>query len=551
MVPEVVAAPSAEYAFQEAQAFAQSVRGSKAKRQYRHYWERAIARLKAVVAKYPQSPRAVQAQFLIGRLYTEMAAVSYVADDVDNALAAYRKLVRDYPSNRLADDAQYAIGEIYLERKRDRTGAYVEFEKVVTLYPRGDMTAKAKARLAELADAKPSPSLSKGTLVHVNRVLHWSNPDYTRIAIYLGERTQFKYGFLPEDNKAQKPRRLYIDILNARLDASLKEPIPIQDGLLLQARAAQFNSDTVRVVLDMASVGDYRVFALVSPFRIIVDVYGANSGSAADATATASEPRVLPSPKPEIAAQPELRNVPRDAAKVPFSRQLGLQIRRVVIDAGHGGHDPGAIGIGKLYEKEVTLKIAKRLAPKLRKKLNVETVLTRDDDSFVQLEGRPGIARAKGGDLFISIHCNSSPVAGAFGIETYHLDLTNDRNAIAVAARENASSEASVSEQEEILRDLMLTSKRHDSIELARAIQRSLIKQLGTKYDGIKDLGVKGAPFVVLIGANIPAVLIEVGFVSNPREAKRLRDERYLDAVADAVVSGVETYIANLRATTF
>jgi N-acetylmuramoyl-L-alanine amidase len=238
-------------------------------------------------------------------------------------------------------------------------------------------------------------------------------------------------------------------------------------------------------------------------------------------------------------------------AKVPFAYQFGLQIRRIVIDAGHGGHDPGAIGIKKIREKDITLAIAKKLAASLRKRLKLETVLTRDDDTFIQLEGRPGIARARRGDLFISIHANSAPTAQAYGIETYHLDFTSDRSAILVAARENASSEKGVSEQESILRDLVLTSKKNDSIQLARAVQSSMIGGLSKNYQGVKNLGVKGAPFVVLIGANIPAILVEVGFVSNPKEAGRLRDGKYTDRLVDSVVTGVDQYIKNLKATTF
>ena len=225
--------------------------------------------------KYPRSHKAPEAQFLVGKLYLDMADISLISDDVDSSVEAYRTMVKNYPSHRLADDAQYYIAVIYRDRRRDRTGAYVEFERVTTFYPKGDMAMAARKELALLADFKPAPALAKTTLVNVSRILHWSNKDYTRIAIYLGEKAEFKYGLLPEDNKTQKPRRLYLDIQNARLDASLRNAIPIQDGLLQQARAGQFNNETVRVVLDMNSVGDYKVFPLFSPFRIIIDVYGA------------------------------------------------------------------------------------------------------------------------------------------------------------------------------------------------------------------------------------------------------------------------------------
>jgi N-acetylmuramoyl-L-alanine amidase len=300
-------------------------------------------------------------------------------------------------------------------------------------------------------------------------------------------------------------------------------------------------------VLDMQSVGEYKVFPLVSPFRIIIDVSGAELPAAGDATSVAG----IIAGKSAPGSGSELRPISKDVAKVPFTQQLGLTIKRVVIDAGHGGKDPGAIGHGKLLEKEVTLRIAKKLAAKIEKELKIEAVLTRDNDSFIHLEGRPGIAKAERGDLFISIHANSAASKSAYGIETYHLDFTADRGAIAVAARENATSERGVSEQESILRDLVLTSKRNDSIQLARAVQGSLVGNLSKKYDHVRDLGVKGAPFVVLIGANIPAILVEVGFVSNPREAKRLQSDKYLDSLTDSIVDGIDKYTNTLQVTTF
>ncbi len=551
-IGEVGHAQTPNYAFSQAYTFAQTVRSDKDKRQLRHYWLRAIDRLQNVVGSFPGSRQAAQSQYLIGELYADMAEVSRISDDVDSAIAAYRLVVKNYPNDRLADDAQYAIGNLFLKKKGDRTGAYGEFERVLTLYPRGDKAVEARERLKELADAKPAPSISGRGLVNVRQILHWSNPDNTRVAIYAGDKTRFKYGLLPADKEAGRPRRLYIDILNARLDPGLKDTIPIDDGLLVRARAAQFSPDTVRVVLDIQSLSDYRIFPLMSPYRIIVDVNGVPAAPVPKPDVSVDRLQALlndikDKPEPE----PVLRAEKGDNPSIPLTAQLGLQIRRIVIDAGHGGHDPGAIGVNKIYEKHIALNIARAVAGKLRERLGVETVLTRDNDTFIELEGRPGIARAKRGDLFISIHANAAASPNAFGIETYHLDLSSDKSAVAVAARENASSEATVSEQEDILRDLVLTSKKNDSVQLARAVQSSMIKSLSSKYEGVRDLGVKGAPFVVLIGANVPAVLIETGFVSNPREAKRLQDKRYVEMLADSIALGVGDYVKQLRVTTF
>ena len=556
-LPQTGTAETPNYLFSQARTFAQSVQADDSRRQMRHFWLRAIDGYQGVIDRFPSSRQAAQSQYLIGRLYSDMWEVSRISDDVDSAIAAYRLVTTQYSSSRLADDAQYAIGELFLERKGDRSRAYVEFERVVTLFPNGDMASKAKKRLEELADAKPATTVSGRSLVNVSEVLHWSNPNNTRVAIYMGERTKYRYGFLPADKDAGRPRRLYIDILNARLDPALSQAIPIEDGLLVRARAAQFSPDTVRIVLDMQSVGEYKVFPLMSPFRLIVDVYGEKSAeerkqqqiveSSVDRLRAILEgSRAAPAP-----AEPTLRAPPPDLDDLPLTRQLGLHIRRVVIDPGHGGRDPGAVGVGNVYEKDIALNISRRVAEKIRERMKIDVVLTRDDDTFIPLEGRPGIARTKRGDLFISIHANAAASPNAYGIETYHLDMARDRSAVLVAARENASSEASVTEQQSILGDLMLTSKRNDSIKLARAVQGTMISNLSKSYDGIRDLGVKGAPFVVLIGADVPAILVETGFISNPREAKRLQDERYVDRLADSIAQGVEEYSRKLRFATF
>jgi N-acetylmuramoyl-L-alanine amidase len=553
LFPVGAQAQNADHAFTQAKAFAESVRGDDRKRQFRHYWLRAIERLEKVIEQHPHSPQAAQAQFLAGRLYEEMSEVSRISDDVDSAIDAYRKVVKDYSNSPAAPEAQFRIGSLFLDRRQDRTGAYVEFERVVTLFPRSAYAARARNRLTLLADAKPSPTLARSSLVNVNRVLHWSNPDSTRVAIYVGERTTFTYGFLGEDDTAGRPRRIYIDIANARLDPALREPIPIQDGLLQRARAGQFKPDTVRVVLDLESIGNYKVFPLVSPYRIIVDVYGAPAGESEAEGIIAS---LLRSSRGQAAEAGPARGSARGneariarAAAVPANPSQ--EIRRIVIDPGHGGRDPGAVGVGGIYEKDIALAISRKVAERARRRLGVEVILTRDADEFIPLEGRPGIARTHRGDLFISIHANSAASPQAYGIETYHLDITNDRRAIAVAARENQSSEETVSQQESIIRDLIFTSKKNDSIQLARAVQGSMVGGLSQHYDRIRDLGVKGAPFVVLIGADVPAILVETGFVSNPVEARRLQDPTYRERLADSIVSGIESYIGNLRHVTY
>ena len=227
-----------------------------------------------------------------------------------------------------------------------------------------------------------------------------------------------------------------------------------------------------------------------------------------------------------------------------LAQQLGLGVRRVVIDPGHGGKDKGAIGHnGNLYEKDLVLKIAKRLSQRLHQELKLQTFLTRDTDRFIPLEERTAIANTKNADLFVSIHVNASPNPLAEGIETYFLNLTSDEESIRVAALENATSNKRIGELQKILKDLMLNTKIDESCRLANHVQQNLILCLNEKFGPVKNLGVKQAPFYVLIGAQMPAVLVEASFISNPKESERLMQDDYIEQVVDGIMKGLDSYI--------
>ena len=211
-----------------------------------------------------------------------------------------------------------------------------------------------------------------------------------------------------------------------------------------------------------------------------------------------------------------------------ITKQLALGVRKIVIDPGHGGKDPGAPGyIKNIWEKDITLILAKKLAAKLRNKLNCEVVLTRATDTYISLEERTAIANTEKADLFISLHCNASKNKQLRGFETYFLNLATDDQAIAVAARENATSRKNISDLESILNDLMQNAKIKESSRLALMVQNSMVSYMKTKYSQIINLGVKQAPFYVLIGARMPAILIETSFISNKTECKRMVTDKY------------------------
>jgi N-acetylmuramoyl-L-alanine amidase len=493
-----------------------ALKNSETKKKYRSYWLRCIEQFQAVYTQYPNSPRSDDALFTVAMLYNDLYGYSFLKSDLQEALSSFQSLVTKYPSSTLADDAQFKAGEIHLRRK-EFSEAYEAFQKVVDQFPEGDMVPKARNKLKELEEYKPIPlPKEEGKLRPVTGIKYWSNPDYTRVVIYVDEEVPFRNRLLRRDPSINKPPRLYIDIDSAKMSPELKQPIPIYDGLLKMARAAQNSPDTVRVVLDIESIRDYKIFPLNDPFRIVIDIFGASS----------SEGKAL-------AAIEE---------KQPLLRSSKSDIQRIVIDPGHGGRDPGAIGPSGLTEKDVVLKIAKGLRNKLKNE-GYEVFLTRERDVYLPLEERTAIANTKQADLFVSIHANASRKRGARGIETYILNFPSDEEAMELAARENAISTTKLTDLQIILYDLMLSAKVNESSRLARHVQRSMDHSLNHGKSSHRNRGVKQAPFYVLMGARMPAILAEVSFISNRAEERRLKSRKHLDKIATAIAKGLNEYI--------
>jgi N-acetylmuramoyl-L-alanine amidase len=515
--PALASVDGPETLYESARRAYQRLKESRERQHYRSNWVKCIDRFDQVYQNFPESNRADDALFMMGRLYEGLYRYSSRQMDLALAISAYQRLTVLYPSSNLADDGQFRIGTIHL-RNEDFEQAYVNFSKVEERFPRGDMVREAQREMARLKKHRPK----ERALVHVMGIRHWSSTDYTRVVIDLDGETVFEDHVLRKDPDQNKPPRLYVDIKSSSISPDLTQPIAIQDGLLTKARAAQHSQEVVRVVLDMESLSTYRAFPLKDPARIIIDVHG--NGKKAQSPGDAN----------------------RSLSKTPLPQQLGLGVRRVVIDPGHGGKDPGAIGRGGLREKTVVLKIAKALEKKLKKELGLETVLTRRGDRFVSLDERTAIANTRKADLFVSIHANASRRGGARGIETYVLNFATDEKSMALAARENAISTKKLSDLQYILYDLMRTAKIGESRTLAEHTQRSIYQRLRTKYPGIRNLGVKEAPFYVLIGANMPSILVEVSFISNRTEERRLRDDRYLEELASGIMEGIEKYVRQI-----
>jgi N-acetylmuramoyl-L-alanine amidase len=521
-------ASRADTQYLEAESCYRQLKQNPRQMKYRETWMRCIDKYYASYQMDTQGSRAAAGLFMAGKLYTELYDYSRRQADMKSAHAKYANIIDRFPDSRyrvmaeLLIDDMPAWAKVRSENQDDDLAAIIEANQSASPDTDKDLTKK-----------RSDPVNVLGT---IDNLRFWSNPNYTRVVIDASRETTYKHHLLKKDPTLNKPQRLYVDLNRSRLANSIRRNIPINDDLLIDARAGQYTHDSVRVVVDIKSFKTYKIFSLKDPFRIVIDVWG-TAGSKKSKTS------------PPVAASKKSGKLPASA----LAKQLALGVSRIVIDPGHGGEDYGAPGYLKgVHEKDVVLQISRRLAKKIRQELKYSVYLTRNSDEFLTLEERTAIANTKSADLFISIHTNSHRDRRAHGIETYFLNLATDDDAIRVAAMENATSTKNISDLHTILSDLMQNAKINESSRLAGYVQRSMVRHLKNKrYSRIKDKGVKQAPFYVLLGAQMPAVLVETSFISNPRECKRLTNPKYQERLCEAIVNGIRTYIKETSPTAF
>jgi N-acetylmuramoyl-L-alanine amidase len=558
-------ADTVQNAYKDAESARQEFLKDKNAQKLKHKWDGVIKNYDNLAAKYPQSPYASKALATAGDLYLKLYKISKRSSDIDEAVERYRKAAKLHPDTPQAAASQLAVGRVLLDYKNDPDRSYVELLKVELNHP-GQKEAVAEARklmnaIAGKSGVKPatSPTADKGSNAQVTGLRHWHNPTYSRVAVDLNREVKFEDHLLRRNPDLNQPMRLYLDLKGTQIAPNVEQEMLIKDGLLKRARVAQYDKDTVRVVLDIQNIHNYRIFSLTNPFRIVVDVTGDGDPEKKEPVKTAevkTKPETPPEPKEPLK---DLRETALKRKKQPrgpvskkpdaesLARQLGLGIRKVVIDPGHGGKDRGGAGKNGLKEKELTLKVAKLLAKKIKDRLGLEVVLTRSKDEFLTLEERTAKANTEGADLFISIHANAHASSSIKGLETYILNIATDKEAMRVAALENAATKKNMSDLQVILGDLMLNSKISESTRLGHEVHRAMVTKLRKHYKGVKDLGVKQAPFYVLIGANMPSVLLELGFMTNPTEEKRLKSTRYIDRLTDGIVDGLKQYKTSVK----
>ncbi len=594
------ASPAGESVYDKAVARFDALRKAPASAGRRDLWKELDADFAALAKAGGNTGQAAKALYYQAWTTAEMAKRSALEADYEAAASLYGRLVQSFPTHAWADDALLRRAVILAENLKRPLEAKADLETVVRKYPKGDMAAQARkflaafgeapaakptesakaaepAKAAEAPAAKPAAApppakpaadlASSAKPAFLNKAEVVETPGGSRITLTLTRETAYRYQILDQkrsDGGAVK--RLYIDLDNARTGPRLASEKRYKKGPVSRVRAGYFTPETVRVVLELESLSGYEIRSETGPFRVVLDVAG-DKGRAATEPARAEAPaKAPPPPAKETPAQTAAREVKAPATPPPLPsapaanlrppeqarknagsliEQFGLTLRTVMIDAGHGGKDPGAQGLSGLTEKDVNLRFAKFLGEALQKK-GLSVIYTRASDVFIPLETRTELANSKGADLFVSVHCNSHTDKSSAGMETYSLNLATTQEGVRVAARENAASQKKISDLQAILTDLMLSAKTAESRDLAKFVQKRSIAAVRGDYP-TRDRGPHEAPFFVLIGANMPAVLVELGYVTNPADAQRLGSDAYLRALAQGMTEGILAYKKRLE----
>ena len=506
------------------------------------------------------------AQALEAKL-TEKPEADRTRTEYLKVITAYERVYLITPRTGYADDSLMTIARLY-EEMNAKADAIRTLRFLIHEYPGSPFRDAAEKDVARLSGVKVQKTVS------VDNLRFWEAPNSIRIIVDVDGQVTFTQG------DAKNPDRIFIDISAAKLNSMLVgKQWPVKSVLLQQIRIGQYSSSTVRIVLDVGDIGRVTSFTLRDPDRVVIDVLSketvlptsevvsvtptvtpAKTRSPAPPVpkvvadvATSKIPPALPASPPAVTPKksPEAEVKAITPAKASNSgtrslvRSLGLKLSRVVIDAGHGGHDTGTVGQHGYAEKELVLDVAQRVKQLVETELGAEVVMTRNDDNFVALEERTAIANEQQADLFISIHANSSRVRSVRGVETYFLNFTSSPEALETASRENAASERSIHELQDLVKKIMLKEKVDESRELAQHIDRALSVRKGSGT----DRGVKQAPFVVLIGANMPSVLAEICFISNPQDEKLVRIPENRQAIAESLFEGIRSYAESLSGT--
>jgi N-acetylmuramoyl-L-alanine amidase len=468
-------------------------------------------------------------------------ATSILLDRIRGTVDGYEALVRQFPRSGYSDNALWQGAVLAADafwqfgEARDRSTALRLFALIKSQYPTSSLVVQINGHVTRLSAADGS---APATLRSIRRDVL---PDALRITL------EFEREAIFQDERLDGPPRLFIDLRNTQTVEALKDAtIAFPDDVVRQARIGRQPDRKTRVVFDLQSAGRHSVYSLYNPYRIIIDFERPGGAPAVSAPVAKDIQATKPAEQPAAGTSPASPSA-NSRGGFSLSRQLGLGISRIVIDPGHGGHDPGAQVRG-LNEAELVLDIALRLEQLLSREPGVAVVLTRRANTYVALEQRTGIANRSAADLFLSIHANASENASARGFETYVLNFAPNPEAEAIAARENSGSAKTMGSLPDLIKAITLNNKIDESRDFASMLQQSMHTQLRRIDRTARNLGVKQAPFMVLVGATMPSALVEVSFLTHRQEATLLRTTTYRQQLAEALVAGIVKYQQSLKA---
>lgn len=462
-----------------------------------------------------------------------------------NAIDYYQQMVTNYPQSPNCALALFNRARILEQSLDNRSEAIQVYSQLIKFFPKSVSAREASANLARLLHLEHNEDNSAETIESggeektITSVRNFTGPDFARVVLDIDAPVHYEKNDIGNGNFA-------LVFSQAKLAEKFIGKIPITDDSgLLKSISTETSSSSVKLHVVCNRLRDYAIFSLNNPYRLIIDLHGVNSVN--NNGNSNGNSNTLAQPAQEDAARLEARKEellePKPNA-ISFTRVLGLKVRRIVIDAGHGGHDTGAIGDG-LLEKDLVLDVALKLRALIKQRMpDIDVVMTRDGDRFVALEERTAIANAQAADLFISVHANSSANSEASGVETYYLSINASKEELDVAARENASTARNARDLQTLLQKIVLDDKVIESRDFAQQLQRSMVNGL-SKIDASAGVnrGIKKAPFIVLIGANMPSVLAEISFVSNTQQIKLLKTPEFRQKIAESLCEGTKKYI--------
>jgi N-acetylmuramoyl-L-alanine amidase len=545
---------------------------------------RVVTAFEAIVRRYPTSGYSDNALWQAA----ELAAAAYGkfgrTEDQQRAIRFYRWLVKEYPSSSFVKRANQQVAAINTPRVA-APAARAAAPTPPPATPPATVPTVTSPATPSAADVASEAAASAGEPVTLTAIERTVLPNAVRVTIALDREVKY------HQERLEGPARLFFDLKGVQPSAALMDKVlTYPSDVIGKIRVGRHPDDTVRVVLDLEAVSRYSVFTLYGPFRLVIDAERASTAASGMATPPAPSSIAAPSPATAALATPATPAAPpppaasstataaaaaavatpaaaapadKDTPAAPsppspttatangsggfsMARQLGLGVARIVIDPGHGGHDPGVSGKG-LSEAALVLDIALRLEKLLADEPGLEVVLTRRTNTYIALEERTAIANRHNADLFLSIHANASRNVAAKGIETYYLSFASSPEAEAVAARENSASARDMHQLPDIIRAIALNNKLDESRDLAGMVQESLVTGLRKTNKEVRSRGVKKAPFVVLIGAEMPSVLAEISFVSNKQELALLKTAGYKQKIAESLHGAVLRYRRSLK----